>query len=279
MASHAGPGMEAFFLPGHAGDLFSLYRPARDGDGMRRALLIVPPFAEELNKSRRMLTLLAERLAEEGVGVLITDLYGTGDSEGDFGDADWEIWLEDLQVAADWLLHRGCGELSMLGLRLGALLLGDFLARPQRPRRAILWQPATRGQAALTHFLRLRLAASMLDDRREKETTARLRDDLDRGRSLEVAGYTLSPGLANAIDAADILAADWTSVTRMDWIEITNRNADSLSPAAATTIDTLIKRGVNISGSVIRGEPFWTTPEIATVPALIDATVDLYRAL
>ena len=66
----------------------------------------LPPFAEEMNHSRRMATLQAHRLAALGIDVLVVDLFGTGDSAGDFADARWETWQEDAKAAVAWLGRR-----------------------------------------------------------------------------------------------------------------------------------------------------------------------------
>lgn len=55
--------MEAGFLEGKAGPVFHvLHLP--DASSIRGAVLFVPPLAEELNKSRRMVSLQARRLAQ-----------------------------------------------------------------------------------------------------------------------------------------------------------------------------------------------------------------------
>jgi alpha/beta superfamily hydrolase len=74
-----------FFLDGPAGNLFCLHFPRSTPGGARRCALVLPPFAEELNKSRRMGALAARALQRAGHDVLLIDLYGTGDSAGDFG--------------------------------------------------------------------------------------------------------------------------------------------------------------------------------------------------
>ena len=53
---------------------------------------MVPPFAEEMNKCRPMVTEVALGLAESGIASIVPDLYGTGDSGGDFSEGDWETW-------------------------------------------------------------------------------------------------------------------------------------------------------------------------------------------
>ena len=84
--------MNPFFLVGGQGTLFAIYYPPAAGVPRRDGVLYVPPFAEEMNKSRRLVALQARRLAAAGFGVLVPDLYGTGDSAGDFAEARWSIW-------------------------------------------------------------------------------------------------------------------------------------------------------------------------------------------
>ena len=99
--------LSPFFLPGSTGNLFSLYFSLGQEQRPEHFILFFPPFAEELNKSRRMISLQARKFAAMGYGVLVVDYYGTGDSEGDSGDATWEVWQKDIEAIAAWLeQHR-----------------------------------------------------------------------------------------------------------------------------------------------------------------------------
>src|SRR5712692_8651981 len=109
-------------LDGAEGRLFAVYYPPEAEADRGADLIYLPPFAEEMNRSRRMAALQARELAAIGVGVVILDLYGTGDSEGDFRDARWSLWQSDVKATADWLERRGRSARGLLGLRLGALL-------------------------------------------------------------------------------------------------------------------------------------------------------------
>src|SRR5690606_41016849 len=51
-----------------------------------------------------------------------SDLFGTGDSEGEFEAASVEQWIEDLATASAWSASTGWSVTSMLGIRMGALL-------------------------------------------------------------------------------------------------------------------------------------------------------------
>ena len=157
---------EPLFIDGAEGPLFVVYhRPADTGSSRcDSAVLYLPPFAEEMNRSRRMASLLARTLADEGFGVLILDPFGTGDSAGNFKDASWDTWCDDARAACLWLAGQGYQKISLVGLRLGACLaletacaedLRDLLAQ------IVLWQPVSNGETFLNQFLRIRVAAGL----------------------------------------------------------------------------------------------------------------------
>jgi hypothetical protein len=75
--------MHPAFIDGSGGRLFTLYFAPDAAVSARGGLLFIPPFAEELNRSRHMVVKTARALAAAGWGVLLLDLFGTGDSEGD----------------------------------------------------------------------------------------------------------------------------------------------------------------------------------------------------
>ena len=93
-AARAGEPAGRFLETAH-GRIFCMHFPAR-GAAPLGAVVVAPPFAEEMNKCRRMWTLLAAQLETAGIGTLIPDLHGTGESDGDFAAARWNalIWTE-----------------------------------------------------------------------------------------------------------------------------------------------------------------------------------------
>jgi len=72
-----------------------------------------------MNHTRRAAALLARALAGSGWGVLQVDLFGCGDSDGEFRDASWKTWVDDLITAFDWLQERVGGRVGLVGIRLG----------------------------------------------------------------------------------------------------------------------------------------------------------------
>lgn len=264
--------VQPLFIDGTAGRLFALYHPPTSEHRDGCDVIYVPPFAEEMNRSRRMAALQARALAAAGVGVLALDLFGTGDSAGDFGEARWEIWREDVAAAGDWLVARNGRPLALWGLRLGALLAAEVAARqPDRFRRLVLWQPVAEGKTMLTQFLRVQLATAMAAGG-NRETTESLRATLAAGRPVEIAGYELAPELAAAIDAARCAACALSPASTVDWFEVSPSGEAVPSPVAQRAIDAWRAAGVTVETAAVAGQQFWSVQETVIAPQLLDVT-------
>ena len=261
---------EPFFLGSGADRRFCLFH--RPAGACRGAVLYVPPFAEELNRTRRMAALGARRLAAHGYGVLQIDLLGTGDSAGDFADARWDLWKQDLDTGAAWLRARVDTPLTLWGLRLGALLALDVArtaAVPLAPM--LLWQPVAGGSTYLTQFLRLRPANAMLGDVATQNSTKALRAALEAGETLEIAGYDLTPDLARAIDSLPAPDAMVPPVSA-HWFDVLGAPGQTPGPAAARVKAAWEAQGTPLHVHTVTGSPFWATTAVSTCPALLDAT-------
>ena len=263
------------FLEGPAGPIFAIYHPPAAGIRTRGAFIYVPPFAEEMNRSRRMAALQARALASRGTAVLLLDLFGTGDSGGEFRDGRLSLWLGDISAAADWLNAKGHATIGLWGLRFGALLAVATAARePGRFENFVLWQPVVDGKTMLTQFLRIGVAAAMAEEGNGKSTEA-LRAELARGRAVEIAGYELSPELAEALSAArmDGIGAG----CRVLWLEVAEEAGDQLLPAGQRVVESWRQSAATVAAQSVAGPQFWTTQETTVAPALIDATTVLFE--
>jgi len=269
--------MVPFFLPGSQGKLFAVNHLPDRSKSPEHAVMFFAPFAEEMNKSRRMMALQARQLAALGCSVLLVDCFGTGDSEGDFSEARWEIWEQDMLLAYNHLRDQGCQKFSFIGFRLGALLAMQVSRLAGSDiERIIFWQPVISGQVFMNQFLRLKIAAEMLGDG-GKITTNDLRELLKKGEHVEIAGYELSGELFNKIESIklqDLLDANATPVS---WFEISMSEDRPLPVVAKKLLDKCEQSGVNINLEVIKGESFWITPEITVVDDLLQKTTSLFK--
>lgn len=265
--------LDPVFLDGSRGRILCTFFQPEGGEGSGGGLLLLPPFAEEMNKSRRMMAWLGHALAERGVVTALPDLYGTGDSEGDFAEADWGLWRDDVVAAALALRERGVERLTVGGLRTGVLLALDTLDRlPLVPERLLFWHPVTNGRQFLTRFLRLRLAASMRGG--DRESTGDLRARLEAGESLEIAGYELSPGLAAALDGLDANRMTPPADIPVHWLEVSSPEPPKISAGAERVISEWQSAGCDVVAEAVAGDAFWATQEIVDVPELIERSVE-----
>ena len=107
--------IRADFLEHQGRKLFYLlFQPS--GIEARGSVLFLPPFTEEMHKSRHIVASQAREFAARGYNVLLLDLTGCGDSGGEFADASWKIWLQDAALAVDTLTDLGAGPLAFWGL-------------------------------------------------------------------------------------------------------------------------------------------------------------------
>lgn len=271
---------QAFFLPAAApstGQRFCLFHPAHGGD-VRGRVVYVHPFAEEMNKSRHMAALQSRALAAAGFSVLQIDLHGCGDSSGDFGDASWDDWVNDVVQAVVWLSARDAAHakapLWMWGLRAGCLIATQAAAKLAEPANFCFWQPASSGKLVLQQFLRLRLAANMLSgDSKAKGLMEDMKQALAKGQTVEVAGYALPSGLTAGLEKTALLpAGDATDGCRMSWFELTSRLDSQASPVTRQSLQTWQTAGFAVNHEWVQGPAFWQTQEIEDAPELIAAT-------
>lgn len=267
-----------FFLPARPGKRFCIYHAPSPDTECRGTILYVHPFGDEMNKARRMAALQARAFSAKGFGVLLVDLYGCGDADGEFRDARWAIWKDDLATAKAWLEDHGSMPVSVWGLRMGALLALDFAAGQKAGiDRIILWAPIISGKSFLTQFLRLRLAGDLLaEGKKERGGVQALRNTLASGKTLEVAGYEISPALAAALDAVD--AAALAPLDRaVHWFEIGPDTSESMAPARAQVAQAWTRGGINLQVHRIACAPFWATQEIAECDGLVSATAEIFN--
>jgi exosortase A-associated hydrolase 2 len=271
-----GATFEPGYLDGRLGRLFVLLRRPQGRAG-GPCVLMVPPFAEEMNKTRAMLARVAEGLALRGIASVLPDLYGTGDSAGEFRDGDWETWREDLERVTAWARGQGLTVNGLLAVRLGCILAADFVrGLPAGLERTVFWQPVQSGQRFLTQFLRMRVAASLMEDRRE--TVAALREEIRATGTLEVAGYELPARLVEQVDAKTLAAAVSPALGDLHWMEIAGSTADPLPGSTIEATRALSGSVRSLRTGVFAGEPFWSTTEIVLLPALVNETIGVLAA-
>ena len=268
--------VSAEFIGTRRGKIFVLARHPRKFDG--RCTLVVPPFAEEMNKSRRMLSILGHGLAAQGRALIVPDFYGTGDSEGDFAETNCEGWYDDLQTTERWSHTKGWSVDSLLGIRLGCLFAICYALRCQASfAQTVLWQPQLDGGRALEQFLRLRMAASLTTGK--SHTAAQTQAQFSAGASVEIAGYELSAVAASQIRATQLPSGVVSNIAsklgKVSWLEVVRSIDGSLPALSAQAFQQLGACGASPQLTTVPGEPFWAGSEIVCNDALIRHTTTI----
>lgn len=271
--------LDVFYLPLAQGDRFCLLHVPAPGTPARGAMLFVHPFAEEMNNCRHMAALQARAFADAGWTVLQADLYGCGDSAGEFGDATWQRWIDDVIDAAAWLRAKTGHAPVLWGMRAGCLLCVQAASRMPSVPDLVLWQPVGSGKHFLQQFLRLKVAHQIVAPTNEARIgTQELRAQLARGETIEVAGYILAPALALPMQSAELELP--ANSARVAWLELSGADPSELSPASRLRIQRWMDQGHRVEASAVKGPPFWQNPGIGDCPALVERTlaaVELWR--
>ncbi len=267
---------QAFFLDApHGGQRFCLFHAPRPGAAERGRVVFCHPFAEELNTTRRTVARQARAMAEAGFAVLLIDLLGCGDSSGDFEEASWPAWLADLALGHHWLCQQPFGgPLWLWGMRAGALLASDLAAALPEPVNLLLWQPTPSGQQQLQQFLRLHaagqwLASATMNTKTDKQNTPA--QQLAQGLPVHIAGYTLSPLLAQGLAATRLQAPAHQPPGRLVWLELGTQTA--FGPATEKQLAIWQHAGWQVAAQVVTTPAFWQTVDTEAAPELISATL------
>jgi exosortase A-associated hydrolase 2 len=225
-----------------------------------------------MSESRHMAALSAQALASRGWLVLQPDPGGCGDSDGDFSNAAWHGWIEDMDAGWNWLIERAPeGRRLLWTLRAGSLLASDWLRSGEHRPDLLMWQPVLDGEQYLQQLLRSELAHRAFVEAGARPTITRMRELLDSGEAIEVAGYTLSSPLAQNMAAARFSLLEGYG-GRVIMIE-TGRRKGAPSSSLAALRKTLAGSGIRASASKVAGPAFWQTHASGDAQPLIEKTL------
>ena len=209
--------------------------------------------------SRHVIASQARSLAAAGCNVMLLDLSGCGDSEGEFSQVSWETWLNDVNHVIEEMLARFGLPVSLWGLRMGSLLACHIAHERTDIQELQLWQPVLNGEQQIDQFLRLSTAAAALEGELVFDRKA-LWGELRAGRSLEVAGLELSSALA--LEMAGVRLGNLVPKCSVKWLHIGPTGANV---ASEKVMSSWRDQNVEVECLHVPAAPFWRT---------VDAPVD-----
>lgn len=249
------------------------YSPEAGNSG--KAVILVPPFAEELNRSNRMYVLCARQLAAAGIDVFCFDFVGTGDSYGEWGSFSWSDWQQNLVDVYRHIQASCSDDISVITLRLGALIVSDAIVRSQLQfNKCLFWDPVEDGEVYVRQLIRLKIAAAMSEDA-QNLTTKEVKADIEKHGFLEVGGYCITADLLDAIRQAK-LAKDigaLINTTQLHWMVLKNTSQSNLV-SYPLSVPEALRDQVNLH--TVQDTRFWMQQEVTIAPVLLDKTVELF---
>jgi len=271
---------EAFFLASARGPLFCVFHPPI-GDAVRGRVLHFHPFAEELNTCRRVSAQCARALAQAGYAVMQFDLWGCGDSAGEFEQASWHEWVDNARAALCWMDERlvqlGCAPspLWFWGVRGGALLASRALHLAEETVHLLLWQPCGSGRQLLQQLQRTQTASQWLGTAPAGQPQPRqAREPWSDGHHVTIAGYTISAGLAEALGEARLIPPGNPRVApgHLVWLEAGTTGEAGFGPGSHRQMELWSSQGWDISSARVRGPTFWHSISDEDAPELLHAS-------
>lgn len=260
-----------------SGRLFLLFSNPESDNEKGPLVLVLPPFAEEMNKARKMIVTTQNALSKAHLPSLLLDLYGTGDSEGDFAAASWQRWQENvhdaLNILSDGFVDR---PIHVIAIRTGALLVNNLLsgtgsAWRDRIDKIHYWQPVFQGKSFLKQLLRIRLAKAMYQGDDKKENMPSMLEELRTKGCIEVAGYHISSALFDAIESSNPQLPVMKKEFSACFYEI--NQSEDISIGLKNAIPSVMGENNVYSSVSVLGERFWSTQEITINPELLAHTL------
>ncbi len=254
--------------------LFCVFREPDPSTVIKGSVIVLPAFAEEMNRTRSFASAVATQLADNGFYVLQPDLSGTGDSTGEFKTSTWEKWIGELEYLSQWLAKK-CHPLNIVTIRAGALFLPGLLKLPSVTVENIcMVEPFISGEEYMSLFLQQRVARSMFEG--PKESIALLTGELKSGATLVVGGYELSPGMYESLCLNTIESVGTILPQRNLVIGCGNSEANKRNANFKALVESWNEHGAAADYIFVETDPFWSQ-ELPTIPG--DAVTKIVKFL
>jgi len=251
--------LSGHFIPSPEGKLFV----TQFGElGSDTAILCLPSIIEELNLARAVVAKQAQMFAQHNIPCFVLDYFGTGDSEGEFEQADCDLWLENVLTAGEWLKQQGFSKIILFGVRFGGLLMmahQESLHQRLPIVKQILWKPVTNGKQFAGQFLRIKQANSMMN---QSSAKINWRQHILDGNNTEVAGYLVTPKMLATMELLK-LQDNMQPASSVIWFELA---AKEPTPLTQRIIANWSENSVSVY--CVKTPPFWQVPEVFSLPEL-----------
>lgn len=230
------------------------------------AIVFVPPFAEEMNKCRHLISATMRQLSAAGYSCFLLDNYGTGDSEGDLDNAAMALWRDDLHQLLGTITAQGYCSVSFVAIRFGTLQLFDLLNHYTLPvpvKRVVLWQPIFDMAKFWQQFVRIKVAEAMASG--NKLSQKQVEQQLQNGENIEIAGYPISPAFFHSLWTAKLNYPQQLQHCHLCWLETSQLETIAMP---VEKMRQQLTAQCQLTFHQLKDEPYWQTAELASANQL-----------
>ncbi|MFW9873542.1 MAG: serine aminopeptidase domain-containing protein [Candidatus Thorarchaeota archaeon] len=240
-----------------------IYSPSRKNlkkEEVRKGYIIIHPFAEEKKCSHKILVELARKLYY----VFLFDLYGCGDSEGDFSKGNITRWLTDLDSAQTFF----CKEYKIIstgfiGLRLGGFISLIFGSQMNSVDQLVLLEPILSPQRFFRQLLRKKMIKEFKTFGIIRTDGKNISENIKEDNIVDFDGYAIGSKFFKDIAKYNIDKLNFTKSISILGLSKTN------SGYGKKYVNSL-QNDLNIQYKQLDFEPFWDKIEIQNYNRLIE---------
>ena len=235
----------------------------------KTAIVCLPSITEELNLARAVIAKQAIHFAQQQLASFVLDYSGTGDSHGEFGDVNADIWLQDVLSLGQWLQSQGVERIILWGVRFGALLALHHQQQLHEKLPIVsqlFWKPVLNGKQFMGQFLRIKQANAMMQGNSKK---VNWRQEVLSGKTIEVAGYCLNAQLLQSLENLCI-GQSFKPQSKLNWIELASSQT---TPLINRTIDAWDRQSYSMA--FFDSPAFWQVPEVFDLPDLYSQSLSM----
>ena len=185
------------------------------------------------------------------------DYFGTGDSDGDDDEGDFDTWVANIVSANSELTKlSGIDRTAWLGMRLGASLCAIATSTVSRPpERLLLWEPVAYGKQYLRQLGVAHVEGLQADYGERWGSESDLRELAAHTMTTEVLGFPLTENVRKKIES---ITPSSFAGSRAQNISMFALRKDA--GAAALTMQ-FRERGAAVTEYAIQNEIHWATNE------------------
>ena len=158
----------------------------------------------------------------------------------------------NVKSAYDWLQDNGNEPITIWGMRLGCLIVSEFIKQnPDVCFSVLFWQPMTMGKI----FTRQLQRQCMISEMTARDSGFDLEKIFKEKELAEIGGYEIKRELFNAIETASLLNWGPNQKYIIIWKELSMSDKAKFNPVSMRVMQTWADQGSIIDAEMILGEP------------------------